>query len=134
MQLTDVMKSMEATLEKLTPAKAQAMARQMMGGEGREQVSKRAQDLMEWSQKNRDRLRDTIQREVRSQLKAMGVATREEIDSLRKRVRELERQTGGAKRTTTKKTTAKRSAAKRSTTAKATSASSSRPKGSSSAS
>jgi hypothetical protein len=52
-----------------------------------------------------------VQTEVKSQLKTIGVASRDEVDALRKRVRELEREQG-------KKSTRKRSTAKRSTTAK----------------
>jgi hypothetical protein len=51
---------------------------------------------------------------VRTQLKQMGVASRDEVDALRKRVRELEKAQGGRK-TTPKRTTAKRTTAKRST-------------------
>jgi len=84
-----------------------------MRGEGKEQVSKATQDLIEWSNKNRQRLTDLVRSEVRSQLSAIGVASKDDVDALKKRVRELER--GGAKRSTTKKgTTAKKSAAKKS--------------------
>jgi len=57
-----------------------------------------------------------VQREVRTQLSAMGVATKDDLDALKKRVRDLER--GGApkrstakKRTTTRKAAAKKPAA-----------------------
>jgi hypothetical protein len=64
---------------------------------------------MAWSNKNRERLTSMVQTEVKSQLKTIGVASRDEVDALRKRVRELERGQG-------KKSTRKRTAAKRSTT------------------
>lgn len=115
MVVNEMRKYVEATLERMTPAKAQEMARSVMQGQGKEQVQKFAQDLMDWSTKNRERLTELIRGEVRTQLKALGVATRDEVDSLKKRVRELERGAGlkkaGAKRTTAKRTTAKRSAA-----------------------
>jgi hypothetical protein len=52
-----------------------------------------------------------VQTEVKSQLKTIGVASRDEVDALRKRVRELERAQG--KKTTRKRSTAKRTTAKR---------------------
>ena len=116
--LEDVRKYVEAALEKLTPAKAQELARSVMQGQGREQVAKAAQELLDWSQKNRERIVQLIQREVKTQLKTLGVASREEVDALRKRVRDLERagRPTPATRNAAKKTTArKRTAAKRST-------------------
>jgi polyhydroxyalkanoate synthesis regulator phasin len=111
--LEQVREYMEAAIGKLSPAKAQDLAKSLTKGQGRDQVSKTAKDLMAWSKKNRERLSTMVQTEVRSQLKTIGVASRDEVDALRKRVRELER--GGGKKTTRKRSTAKRSTAKRST-------------------
>lgn len=109
----DIRKFMEAAVGKLSPSKAQELARSVMRGEGKEQVSKAAQDLLEWSNKNRQRIADLVRSEVRSQLSAMGVASRDEVDALKKRVRELERAGGTPKRSTAKKRTpAKRPSAK----------------------
>lgn len=118
MVVNEVRKYMEAAIGKLSPTKAQELARSLMKGQGKEQVSKAAQDLLEWSNRNRERLAGLVRSEVRSQLKGLGVASRDEVDALRKRVRELERAQGGAakkrtaKRSTAKKTTSKRAAAK----------------------
>ncbi len=120
MVMTDMRKYVEATLEKMTPAKAQEMARSVMQGQGKEQVQRFAQDLLDWSNKSRDRLREMIRGEVRSQLTSLGVATRDDVDDLKKRVRALERGTGAkgtakrgaAKRTTSRSTAAKRAASK----------------------
>lgn len=111
--LDDMRKYMEATLGKLTPAKAQELARSLVQGQGkgREQVAKAAQELLEWSQKSRERIVELIRREVKTQLKTLGVATREEVDALRKRVRELERGRGPAKKTVARKTATKRTSA-----------------------
>jgi hypothetical protein len=71
---------------------------------------------MDWSNKNRERLTELIRSEVRGQLKSLGVATRDDLDDLKRRVRALERTGRGAsaaKRPRAKKTTAKRSTAKR---------------------
>lgn len=110
----DIRKYMEAAVGKLSPAKAQELARSVMRGEGKEQVAKAAQDLVEWSNKNRQRISDLVRSEVRSQLAAMGVASRDEVDALKKRVRELERgrpKSASKKRTASRKPAAKKPAA-----------------------
>jgi polyhydroxyalkanoate synthesis regulator phasin len=125
----DVRKYLEATMEQLTPAKAQALAKQLLEpGARKEQVTKSAQELVEWSQRNRDRLKDFVAREVKHQLGSMGLASQAEVDSLKKRVRDLERKAGmtatGRTRTaaaaskTTAKAPARKSSAKRATTGK----------------
>ncbi|MFB3739231.1 MAG: phasin family protein, partial [Candidatus Velamenicoccus archaeovorus] len=111
MVMNEMRKYVEATLEKMTPAKAQQMARSVMRGEGKEQVQRFAQDLMEWSTKSRERLTELVRSEVRSQLKSLGVATRDEVDALKTRVRLLER--SAPKRSAAKRATAKRATAKR---------------------
>lgn len=108
--LEQIREYMEAAIGKLSPAKAQDLAKSLTKGQGRDQVKKTAKDLMAWSNKNRERLTSMVQTEVKSQLKTIGVASRDEVDALRKRVRELER--GQGKKSTRKRTTAKRSTAK----------------------
>jgi polyhydroxyalkanoate synthesis regulator phasin len=123
MDMKDLRKYMEGTVGKLSPAKAQEMARSIVGSQSKkkEQVQRVAQDLLEWSKANRDRLTKTVRREVREQLQAMGVATRDEVDALKKRVRDLERPKpagrstaakSASKTTTPKPSTAKRAAAR----------------------
>ena len=111
--LEQVREYMEAAIGKLSPAKAQELAKSLTKGQGRDQVSKAAKDLMAWSNKNKERLTSMVQTEVKSQLKTIGVASRDEVDALRRRVRELEREQG--KKSTRKRSTAKRSTAKRAT-------------------
>jgi polyhydroxyalkanoate synthesis regulator phasin len=111
--LDQIREYMEAAIGKLSPAKAQDLAKSLTKGQGRDQVTKTAKDLLAWSNKNRERLTSMVQTEVKSQLKTIGVASRDEVDALRKRVRELER--GQGKKSTRKRTT-KRTTAKRSTT------------------
>jgi polyhydroxyalkanoate synthesis regulator phasin len=106
---------MEATMQKLSPARAQEMARSLMQGQTSEQVQKVARELIDWSNKNRQRLSEAVQREVKSQLKSLGVAGRDEVDALKRRVRELERQVGGP--AATAKKPAARSRAKKPTSA-----------------
>src|SRR5512145_108814 len=58
--VADIRRFMEGTVGKMTPAKAQQLARSLMGGAGKDQVSKAAQDILEWSNKNRQRMTDLV--------------------------------------------------------------------------
>ena len=125
-RVDDLRRAVEATIGTMTPARAQELAKGFLEpGAAKEQVAKTAADLLDWSHRNRERLRDVIRREVQDQMKQMGGATQEELDSLRKRVRELERRAGmtasgrarARKKPTAKKTTAKKTTAKKTTAA-----------------
>jgi polyhydroxyalkanoate synthesis regulator phasin len=121
MNADDVRKVLDSVFDKLSPAKAQEIAKGLLGEDRREQAQKLAADLMESAQRNRDKVKELISREVSSQTKNMGLATQAEVDTLKKRVRELERTTGvkpAAKKTTAaKKPAAKKTAAVKKTTA-----------------
>ena len=109
-RVDDMRKALEATIGNLTPARAQELAKGFLEpGAAKEQIAKTAADMMEWSQRNRQRLRSGIQDEIKVQMRQMGVATQDELDALRKRVRELERAAGmtasGRKRNAAKTTT-----------------------------
>jgi polyhydroxyalkanoate synthesis regulator phasin len=94
-RIDDVRKTIETTLGTLTPAKAQQLAKGLLEpGARKDQIAKTAGDLLEWSQRNRQRMRDLVRREIRDQLEQVGVATRADLDALKKRVRELERGAG----------------------------------------
>jgi polyhydroxyalkanoate synthesis regulator phasin len=110
--ITDVRNFMNAAVGKLTPAKAQELAKSLMSGQGKEQVSKAATELLEWSNRNRQRISDLVRGEVSSQLSSVGVASKDELDALKKRVRDLERAQGPKKRSTAKRSTAKRATTK----------------------
>jgi polyhydroxyalkanoate synthesis regulator phasin len=109
MVLDDVRKALESMIG-LTPARAQELAKRYLEpGAAKDQVSKTAGDLLRLQQ----RLRDAIRKEVTAQMKTMGAATQDDLDALRKRVRDLERRAGmtasGRKKAAArKKTTAKR--------------------------
>ncbi len=123
--LEEVRKTIEALIGNLTPAKAQDLAKSLSDpGTAKEQVAKVAADLLEWSQRSRDRLKEVISREVGTQMKSMGVATQADLDAVKKRVRDLERRAGmtasgksAARKSTAKKTAAKKSTAKPAATA-----------------
>lgn len=127
--LEDIRRYIEAMIETLSPAKARQLAKQLLEPDARkEQVAKVAQELLEFSQHNRDRLREFVRREVGDQFASVGVATRSEVDALKKRVRELERAAGmtasGRRKATRAKPAAKsrpKPAAKGAATAKRTS-------------
>jgi polyhydroxyalkanoate synthesis regulator phasin len=129
MVLDDVRKTFEATLGSLTPAKAQLLAKDLMEpGAAKEQIAKTAADLLDWSQSSRARFSTFVRAEITEQMKNVGVASTSDLDALKKRVRDLERDAGktasgrarktparkksAAKRSTAKRTTAKRSNAR----------------------
>ena len=121
MNADDVRKVLDSVFDKLSPAKAQEIAKGLLGEDRREQAQKLAAELMEAAQRNRDRVKELIAREVASQTKNMGVATQKEVDALKKRVRDLERAAGPTKsaakkptaRASSSKSTAKRPASKK---------------------
>jgi predicted nucleic acid-binding Zn-ribbon protein len=113
MVIDDVRKALEAVLDQLSPTKAREVAKRYLEPEAaKDQVAKTANELVQLSQ----RLRETVRREVRSQMRSMGVATQEELDALRKRVRDLERASGKtSSRTTTGRATTRKPAARKTT-------------------
>jgi polyhydroxyalkanoate synthesis regulator phasin len=113
--ISDARKMMQAAVGTLSPTKAQELAKSLEPGAAKEQVAKATADLLEWSQSNRERISNLIRKEVQHQFHQMGVATQDELDALRKRVRELERAAG---RTTTRKRTAARKPAAKKPTAR----------------
>jgi polyhydroxyalkanoate synthesis regulator phasin len=121
-KLDDVRKTFEAALGNLTPARAQELAKGLEPNAAKEQIAKTAADMIEWSQRNRERLSDFIRKEIKTQVSQMGLATQDEVDALKKRVRELERAAGmtasGRKKTTARKAAARKTTAKKATTSK----------------
>jgi polyhydroxyalkanoate synthesis regulator phasin len=118
MRLDDVRKTVEATLGNLTPAKAQELAKSFLEpGAAKDQVARTTADILEWSHKNRERLRESIRREIRDQMRQMGVATQGDVDALKKRVRDLERRAGmtasGRSKSTAGKPSARKPAARK---------------------
>ena len=119
-KMQDVRKTIETSLGNLSTTRAQEIAKGMLDKDAaKEQVTKTAADMMEWSQRNRAKLVEMIRGEIRDQLRQMGVATEEEVNALRKRVRDLERSARAGSRGSAKKTGAKAAAAKSGSTAAA---------------
>jgi polyhydroxyalkanoate synthesis regulator phasin len=125
--IEDMRKYVEAGLGSLTPSRAREMARSLLQSQGSE-VNRVAGTLMEWSRRSRERITELVQSEVRRQLRAVGVATRDDLDGLRKRVRALEKapaaaapaRSTGSRRSPAKKSAAKKPSAKKSTSGKST--------------
>lgn len=140
MVIEDIKKTFDAVIGQLSPAKAQELAKRYLEpGAAKDQVAKTAGDLIDLSQ----RVRDAVRKEVTAQMRSMGAATQDELDSLRKRVRDLERAAGmtasggvkatrkpsarkpGARKTTSRKKTAARSASSKTTASRRKSSSAS---------
>jgi hypothetical protein len=123
MVIEDIKKTFDAVIEQLSPAKAQELAKRYLEpGAAKDQVAKTAGDLIDLSQ----RVRDAVRKEVTSQMRSMGAATQDELDSLRKRVRDLERAAGmtasGGARTARKPAGARKPAARKTPSRKKTAA------------
>ena len=135
----------DAGRETLTPQKAQELAQALVkGGEARrDQASALARQLLDWSRRSSERFRETVRREVRRQIARSGVATKDEVEALRRRVRDLERsgpasmtsgsparkKTAARKKATSRKTTAKKPTARKKTTSARPSAATRPPSG-----
>jgi polyhydroxyalkanoate synthesis regulator phasin len=134
--LEDVRRYVEAAFESINPSRAREVASQLVKGQPVEQVNRVARDLVGWSQRTRERIRELVQAEVKRQLASAGIATRDDLDTLRARVRELERSGGGGgssgKRSTARKTSSTKSPAKRSAARSSAKRSASRGAGSAS--
>jgi hypothetical protein len=122
MVLDDIRKTFEAVIGQLTPAKAQQLAKRYLEpGAAKDKVAKTAGELVQLSQ----RMRETVRKEVATQMRSMGAATQDELEALRKRVRDLERAVGktASQRTasgSTRKTTSRKTSARTRSTARST--------------
>ena len=113
MVLDDIKKIFDALVGQLSPEKAQALAKRYLGrGADKDQIAKTAGELIDLSQ----RLRESVRKEVASRMHSMGVATQDDLDALKKRVRDLERAAGmtasGRKPAARKPTARKKTAAR----------------------
>jgi polyhydroxyalkanoate synthesis regulator phasin len=116
LMLDAVRRYVEAGREALTPQRAEELARSLVkeGQARKDQAAQLARDLLEWSRKNSERLRETIGREVTKQIGRAGLATTAEVESLKRRIRKLE---------STRTTSAKKSSARKTATRKRTTSS-----------
>lgn len=110
-----------AELGQMTRARAESIIRELVraGDVQREQAQERIDELVEWGRRNREQLAHMIRREINSQLSSMGVATKEDLAALE---RKLTRGQGTAKapaKTAAKAKTGKKAATKQTATKKA---------------
>jgi polyhydroxyalkanoate synthesis regulator phasin len=90
--LDAVRKYVEAGRDALTPKRAEELARAMVreGQARRDQAAKLSRDLLDWSRKSSEQLRESIGREVSRQISRSGLATKEDLEPLKRRIRKLE--------------------------------------------
>ncbi len=81
------------------------------------QMQQAVQDLRQRSRENSERVADLVDRRIKSQLSALGIATKSDIKRLEKKIDTLQR---AAAKKAAAKTTAKKAAAKKTTAKKAT--------------
>ncbi|HEX4905538.1 MAG TPA: hypothetical protein VFU93_08805 [Acidimicrobiales bacterium] len=123
MAQTDLLKKyLDAGLAftQLTQQRAEAIVKDLVkaGEVQAEQATQRRNELLERSRKNTEALLSTIRKEVRDQVKSLGLATQSDITALRKEIASLKRGSGSAP--AAKKTAAKKApAAKRAPAKKA---------------
>jgi polyhydroxyalkanoate synthesis regulator phasin len=111
-KLDDVRK----TVGSVTPAKARSMAKDLLEpGAAKERIDRVTADLIEWSQRSGERVREMIRGEIADQLQRAGLASKKDLDALKKRVRALEHTRKTPARSSAKKPAAKKTTATRTT-------------------
>lgn len=113
--LDAVRRFVEAGREALTPEKAEELARALVkeGQARRDQVARLARDLTTWSRRNSERFVAAIRAEVRTQITKAGLATKDDVEALKRRIRKLESASRApARRATTSKPRKKGASAK----------------------
>jgi polyhydroxyalkanoate synthesis regulator phasin len=118
MAQTDLLKKyLDAGLAftQMTQQRAEAIVKDLVkaGEVQAEQATQRRNELLDRSRKNTEVLFATIRKEVRDQVKALGLATQSDVASLRKEIASLKRGAAPAKAATKKKAPAKKAAAKK---------------------
>lgn len=86
-------------------------------GEDRARVlQKQAKQVADRSARSRKELVGLVQKEIRRQIRALGVATRDDIERLQRRVRELEKGSSKGRSTSRSKPQARRSRSQKKST------------------
>lgn len=99
----------------MTQQRAEAIVKDLVraGEVQAEQATARRNELVERSKQNTDRLVESVRREVRDQIRSLGLATQSDIESLRREIASLKGSAttvAPAKKSTAKKTVAKKAA------------------------
>jgi polyhydroxyalkanoate synthesis regulator phasin len=115
------------TFTQMTQQRAEAIVRDLVraGEVQSEQTSQLVQDIVDRSRQNTEKLLETIRKEIREQVSALGLARRDELQAVREAVNRLTgrgtRKAPGAKTAAAKKASgARKTAAKKTTRAKKT--------------
>jgi polyhydroxyalkanoate synthesis regulator phasin len=112
------------TFTAMTQARAEDLIRDLVraGEVQAEQAQSVIDELVDRSRRNSERLIDAVRSEIRQQMAGLGLATREDVERLERRVADLSSTTGARKATTRKaparkaaKTTARKAGAKKTT-------------------
>ncbi|MGH9197947.1 MAG: phasin family protein, partial [Acidimicrobiia bacterium] len=100
-QIREAIRSASSVVE-VPRKKAESLAREVVKrGEGAAgSVSSLAEEIVKRSRENAEGVRRLVSSEVRRQIKSLGLATKEDVDRLSRRVRELE--TRAPKKSTTR--------------------------------
>lgn len=76
-------------------------------------LGKAARELAERSERNRQELVRLVQKEIRRQVHSLGLATRQDVERLQKRIRDLEKKKGSSGSRSARATTRKGSTARK---------------------
>jgi polyhydroxyalkanoate synthesis regulator phasin len=104
----------------MTQQRADAIVKDLVkrGEVQAEQATARRDELVARSRQNTERLVDTVRREVRDQVRALGLATQSDVDALRKEIASVKKASAATKAPAKKAAAKKAPAKKASATAK----------------
>lgn len=107
-------------LTQLTKARAETIVKQLVkqGEVATGQAGELVEDLLEKSKRNREQVSALVKSETKRAVKAMGLATTNDVEKLQGKVRDLEKQLAAASAPAAEKSSAKKSPAKKSTAKK----------------
>ena len=99
----------------MTQSRAEAIVKDLVkAGEVQAQRTEElVNQLVERSRKNTDRLLEVVRKEVRDQIAGLGLATKDDISRLEKKLAATPKKPATSKKATSKKATSKKSASKK---------------------
>jgi polyhydroxyalkanoate synthesis regulator phasin len=110
------------TFTAMTQARAEDLIRDLVraGEVQAEQAQSVVDELVDRSRRNSERLIDAVRSEIRQQVANLGLATKDDIDRLERRISDVSARTTPARKAPARKTTAGKTPARKATKAKAT--------------
>ena len=99
----------------MTQQRAEAIVRDLVkaGEVQTEQAQATAQELVERSRKNTERLVEMVRKEIRQQVSNLGLATQDDLRRLERRIDSAAGRSGGTKKAARKSSTARKTAARK---------------------